>query len=144
MVNLFILVLEAFLASIGAIGLVVSLFGIANTMAMAVLERTREIGIMKALGARNRDVRRLFLAEAATIGAASGMVGLIGAYLAGKLLNAIARGAFELPPEFSLFHVPGWLAAGSVTFSMFVSVIAGAWPASRAARMDPVRCLRYE
>lgn len=144
MVNVFILVLEAFLASIGAIGLVVSLFGIANTMAMAVLERTREIGIMKALGARNRDIGRLFLAEAATIGAVSGGVGLAGAFLAGKLLNAIARGAFDLPPEVTLFHVPWWLAAGSVAFAMFVSVFAGTLPARRAARMDPVRSLRYE
>jgi putative ABC transport system permease protein len=144
MVNVFILVLEAFLASMGAIGLVVSLFGIANTMAMAVLERTREIGIMKALGARNRDIGRLFLAEAATIGAASGAAGLAGAFLAGKLLNAIARGAFDLPPEVTLFHVPWWLAAGSVLFSMIVSVFAGTLPARRAARMDPVKSLRYE
>jgi ABC-type lipoprotein release transport system permease subunit len=144
MVNVFILVLEAFLASMGAIGLVVSLFGIANTMAMAVLERTREIGIMKALGARNRDIGRLFLAEAATIGAVSGVAGLAGAFLAGKLLNAIARGAFDLPPEVTLFHVPWWLAAGSVLFSMFVSVFAGTLPARRAARMDPVKSLRYE
>jgi putative ABC transport system permease protein len=143
-VNVLFLILECFMASIGAIGLVVSLFGIANTMAMAVLERTREIGIMKALGARNRDIGRLFLAEAAAIGALGGAAGLTGAFLAGKLLNWIARKFFDLPADVSLFHVSLWLAAGSVVFSMFVSVVAGTLPARRAARMDPVRSLRYE
>lgn len=143
-INIVFLILEGFMACIGAIGLVVSLFGIANTMAMAVLERTREIGIMKALGARNRDIGRLFLAEAAAIGALGGTVGLALAFLAGKLLNFVARRVFELPAEVSLFHVSLWLAAGSLAFSMFVSVLAGTMPARRAARMDPVRSLRYE
>jgi len=143
-INVVFLVIEVFMASIGAIGLVVSLFGIANTMAMAVLERTREIGIMKALGARNRDVGRLFLVEAAAIGALGGGVGLALAFLAGKLLTGIAHWGFDLPADISLFHVPLWLAAGSVGFSMFVSVLAGTLPARRAARMDPVRSLRYE
>lgn len=143
-VNLIFLIVEGFMACIGAIGLVVSLFGIANTMAMAVLERTREIGIMKALGARNRDIGRLFLAEAAAIGALGGAAGLALGFLAGKLGNALARGVLDLPPDVSLFHVSLWLAAGSVAFSMFVSVLAGTMPARRAARMDPVRSLRYE
>jgi len=143
-INVIFLILEGFMACIGAIGLVVSLFGIANTMAMAVLERTREIGIMKALGARNRDVGRLFLTEAAAIGALGGTSGLALGFLVGKLLNVVARGVFELPAEVSLFHVSLWLAAGSVAFSMFVSVLAGTLPARRAARMDPVRSLRYE
>ncbi len=143
-INLIFLVVEGFMAAIGAIGLLVSLFGIANTMAMAVLERTREIGIMKALGARNRDVGRLFLVEAAAIGALGGLVGLAGGFLAGKLLDAAARGMFDIPEWVSLFHVTPWLAAGSVAFSMFVSVLAGMVPARRAARLDPVESLRYE
>jgi len=143
-INLVFLIVEGFMAAIGAIGLVVSLFGIANTMAMAVLERTREIGIMKALGARNRDVGRLFLAEAAAIGALGGVVGLAGGFLVGRLLDAAARGIFDIPEWVSLFHVSPWLAAGSVVFSIIVSVLAGTLPARRAARLDPVEALRYE
>jgi len=143
-VNVLFLVLECFMGAIGAIGLVVSLFGIANTMAMAVLERTREIGIMKALGARNGDIGRLFLAEAAVIGALGGLVGLGAGALVGKAVNGIAHVAFEMPAGVSLFHVSGLLAAGSVLFSVLVSVVAGWLPARRAARMEPVTAVRYE
>jgi putative ABC transport system permease protein len=143
-INVIFLVVEAFLACIGAIGLVVSLFGIANTMAMAVLERTREIGVLKALGARDRDVGRLFLMEAAAIGALGGGAGLALAWLLGKLLNVISRAAFDVPGTVSLFAVPWWLAAGSVAFAVLVAVVAGTLPARRAARMDPVAALRFE
>jgi putative ABC transport system permease protein len=143
-INLIFLLLEGFMACIGAIGLVVSLFGIANTMAMAVLERTREIGIMKALGARNGDIGRLFLAEAGAIGFLGGGLGLAVGVLLGMLGNAIAHPAFDLPANVSLFHVSAWLASGSVVFSMFVSVIAGWLPARRAARLEPVAAVRYE
>jgi len=143
-INLIFLLLEGFMACIGAIGLVVSLFGIANTMAMAVLKRTREIGIMKALGARNRDVGRLFLAEAASIGLLGGGLGLAVGKLLGMMANAIAHPAFDLPANVSLFHVSTWLATGSVVFSMIVSVVAGWLPARRAARLEPVAAVRYE
>lgn len=144
MLDTFFLFIEGFLACIGAIGLIVSLFGIANTMAMAVLERTREIGILKALGARARDIRRVFLIEAAGIGAAGGLGGLAGGVLAGFLLNAAAHGLFELPPGLRLFHVSVPLALGAVGFAVLVSAIAGVFPARRASRLDPVGALRYE
>lgn len=143
-INLIFLIVEGFLACLGAIGLVVSLFGIANTMAMAVLERTREIGIMKALGARRRDIGRVFLAEAAMIGVLGGAAGMGLGFLSGLLLDAAARGFLDIPDRVSLFHVSPWLAAGSVAFSVFVSILAGTLPARRAAGMDPVEALRYE
>lgn len=138
------LFIDGFLACIGAIGLIVSLFGIANTMTMAVLERTREIGILKALGARGRDIRRVFLLEAAGIGAAGGLVGLTLGFLAGVALNAAAHLRFDLPADMRLFHVSAPLAAGAVGFAILVSAIAGFFPARRAARLDPVGALRYE
>jgi ABC-type antimicrobial peptide transport system permease subunit len=113
-------------------------------MAMAVLERTREIGIMKALGARNRDIGRLFLAEAASIGLLGGGLGLAVGKLLGMMANAIAHPAFDLPANVSLFHVSTWLATGSVVFSIIVSVVAGWLPARRAARLEPVAAVRYE
>jgi putative ABC transport system permease protein len=139
-INLIFVVVELFLACIGGIGLVVSLFGIANTMAMAVLERTREIGVLKALGARDRDVGRLFLMEAAAIGTLGGATGLALAWGAGKILNLITQAAYEV----SVFHVTWWLAAGSVAFAVLVAVVAGTLPARRAARLEPVAALRFE
>ena len=113
-------------------------------MATSVLERTREIGIMKALGSRRRDIRRLFLLEAAWIGALGGSIGIAAGYLFGNLLNVIAHGAFKVPSDVSLFLVTPWLAGGSLAFAVVISVIAGVIPASRAAGLDPVHALRHE
>jgi putative ABC transport system permease protein len=143
-INLIFLILEGFMASVGVIGLVVSLFGIANTMAMAVLERTREIGIMKAVGASQRVLFRLFLAEAALLGLLGGLVGLAAGAGAGWILDAAAHALSELPTKVRLFAVPAWLSLGSVGFATLVSAVAGALPAVRASRMDPVAALRYE
>jgi putative ABC transport system permease protein len=100
---------------------------------------------MKALGARNGDIGRLFLSEAAAIGALGGMLGLAGGALIGMLLNAVAHTfSDKLPANVSLFHVSLWLAAGSVLFSVLISVVAGWLPARRAARMEPVAAVRYE
>jgi ABC-type antimicrobial peptide transport system permease subunit len=72
------------------------------------------------------------------------MAGLAVGALVGKLLNFVAHLAFELPPSVGLFHVSAWLAAGSVVFSVFVSIVAGWLPARRAARMEPVAAVRFE
>jgi hypothetical protein len=143
-IDTFFIFIEGFLACIGAIGLIVSLFGIANTMAMAVIERTREIGILKALGARGRDIRRVFLIEAAGIGTAGGVCGLAAGLVAGVLMNAAAHGLWDLPSGLRLFHVSVPLALGAVGFAVLVSAVAGFFPARRASRLDPVGALRYE
>ncbi len=138
---------QVLLSFFGGIGLVVAFFGIANTMLMAVLERTREIGVLKALGARDRDVRRLFTAEAAAIGLAGGLVGLAIGWAVGKGLNAIA-GALLTSGESTLgrglFVVEGWLALVALVAASLVAAAAGLYPAWRAARLDPVEALRRD
>lgn len=140
-------VIEVLLAFFGGIGLVVSFFGIANTMVMAVLERTREIGVFKALGARDRDVRRIFLAEAAAIGVTGGALGVLFGWGVGQGLNRV--GSWVMREALNerlveLFYVPGWLAVACIGVSTVVAAVAGLYPAWRAARLDPVVALRME
>lgn len=141
------LVLKAALGSLGAIGLVVAFFGIVNTMIMAILERTQEIGMLKALGARNRDIRRIFFLEASAIGLFGGLFGLLGGWLASLLMSVIARATVLTGRQFEdweLFQVSAPLAFGSVAFGVFVAASAGLIPAIRASRLDPVTALRHE
>lgn len=135
-------VIKGLLGVFGGIGLVVAFFGIANTMLMAVLERTREIGVLKALGARDRDVRRIFLCEALTIGFLGGLFGLAfgwaGGGLADMILSSVAK------REVSVFLVTPALAAVVIGIAMFVAGVAGLYPAWRAARLIPVEALRRD
>ena len=137
-------VLEAFMAMVGGVGLIVALFGIVNTMTMAVMERTREIGIMKAVGAVNADVLRLFLFEAASIGVLGGAVGVLLGWMGGLLLNVLSRPLLDVAPDTNLFHTTIPLALAAIGFAVIVSTLAGLFPAMRAARMRPVEALRHE
>lgn len=140
------LVMDAILGLVGSIGVAVACLGITNTMVMSVLERTREIGIMKAVGAEDRDVRRVFLAESAAIGAAGGACGLVLAWVLGRVINHGANLWFArqgFPPE-TLFTIPWWLVLGALVFAVVVAVGSGLYPAARAARVDPTRALRHE
>lgn len=146
-INIFFSVVEAGLALFGGIGLFVASFGIANTMLMAVFERTREIGILKALGGRDRDVRRMFVVEAGSIGVAGGLLGIGAGAASGEVLNRIATALVrdEVGSKtLALFYVPPWLALGALAFATFVAVCSGLYPAWRAARLDPVESLRHE
>ena len=145
-ISAFFIVIELMLSFFGGIGLVVSFFGIANTMVMAVLERTREIGVLKALGARDRDVRRVFIAEAASIGLVGGTLGVATGWFVGFCLNALATWLLEeqLGREIAVFYVPAWLAIAGISVSGLVATVAGLYPAIRASRLDPVVSLRAE
>lgn len=142
----FFAVLDMFLGIFGSLALAVASLAIVNTLVMAVLERRREIGIMKALGASDRDVRKLFFTEAATMGLLGGALGVAFGWLLGRAINLgtnLYLHRMKMPPE-NLWTVPLWLAAGAVGFALLVSVLAGIYPAARAARLDPVEALRYE
>lgn len=145
--NRVLAVMQALLGSVGGLALLVATLGVANTMMMAIYERTREIGVLKAVGARNREVRRMFTADAVLIGFIGGVVGLILGTLLGRLVDWI--GHLYLANEGvtgigQMSIVPPWLAIGALIFAAFIGVLGGFYPAARAARLDPVAALKHE
>jgi ABC-type antimicrobial peptide transport system permease subunit len=139
-------VFDLFLGLFGSLALTVASLGIINTLVMAILERRREIGILKALGATDRDVRSLFFAEAGAMGLFGGFFGVALGWLIGLALTwgtTIYLHRQNLPGV-KISYVPWWLALGAVGFAIAVSLVAGLYPASRAARLNPVEALRYE
>lgn len=139
-------VFDLFLGLFGSLALTVASLGIINTLVMAILERRREIGIFKALGATDRDVRSLFFAEAGAMGLFGGLFGVALGWLIGSALTwgtTIYLHRQNLPGV-KISYIPWWLALGAIVFAITVSLIAGLYPASRAARLNPVDALRYE
>jgi putative ABC transport system permease protein len=139
----FFTTLQVFLGGIGAISLLVAAFGIANTMGMAVHERTREIGLMKALGASNRAVLAVFLTESAGIGVAGGLGGIALGFGLILLLNLRgSTGIAGLPAAKAV--APLWLPFFAVLFAGFIGVLSGTYPARRAAGLVPLVALKFE
>lgn len=139
-------VLYAFLGIFGSLALMVASIGIVNTLVMAILERRREIGIMKAIGASDADVKKLFFAEAGAMGVLGGVLGVVLGWAIGQLINFgtnIYLKRQSLPPE-HFWAVPWWLVGFAIGFAFVVSLVSGLYPAGRAARLDPVQALRYE
>jgi putative ABC transport system permease protein len=142
----FFTVLDLFLGIFGSLALAVATLAIINTLVMAVLERRREIGVMKAIGASDQDVRRLFFTEAGAMGFLGGVLGILLGLAIGKGINfgtAIYLSRRQLPAE-AVWAMPLWLVGAAIVFSIVVSLVAGLYPASRAARLDPVQTLKYE
>lgn len=142
----FFAVLYAFLGIFGSLALMVASIGIVNTLVMAILERRREIGIMKAIGASDGDVKKLFFAEAGAMGVLGGIVGVLLGWAIGQVINAgtnVYLKRQSLPPE-HFWAVPWWLVGSAILFAFVVSLVSGLYPAGRAARLDPVQALRYE
>jgi ABC-type lipoprotein release transport system permease subunit len=141
------LIIDSVLGLLGGISLLVASFGIANTMIMSILERTREIGIMKAIGAEDREIKLIFFVEAAVIGVVGGVVGVLIAWGIDGLANRLAY-RFILKPQgasfIDFFSLPIYLSVGAILFALGVSILAALYPASRAARIDPVRALRHD
>jgi putative ABC transport system permease protein len=145
-VRQFFAVLDLFLGIFGSLALAVASIGIVNTLVMAILERRREIGIMKAIGASDTDVKKLFFAEAGVMGLFGGAAGVVLGWAIGQVINFgtnIYLKRQHFPPE-QVWSVPWWLVAGAIGFAVIVSLLSGLYPAARAARLDPVQALRYE
>lgn len=140
------LILDALLGAVGTIALFVASLGIVNTMVTSILERTREIGIMKAIGGSEGDIKWIFFVEAGTIGLAGGVFGLLLGWGVTRVANVVAN--YHLRPEglppAELFYMPVWLLLGALGFSLLVSLLAGVYPAARAARVDPLTALRHD
>lgn len=139
--------LQVLLGSVGGLALLVAALGVANTMMMAIYERTREIGVLKALGASSAEIRWLFTSEAGLIGLGGGAIGLLLGTLLGQLVDWIAHRYLineGVTGVGQLSVVPLWLALGSMVFATVIGIVAGLYPAARAARLDPVTALRHE
>jgi putative ABC transport system permease protein len=144
--KLFFTIFDALLFIFGSLALAVATLGIINTLVMAILERRREIGILKALGAADRDVKQLFFVEAGVMGLFGGILGVGFGWFIGRALTwgtNIYLHRQNLPSA-HVFSVPWWLVLLSILFSVGVSLAAGLYPATRAARLNPVEALRYE
>jgi putative ABC transport system permease protein len=132
---------------IGSIALLVATIGIANTMVMAIYERTREIGILKAMGASRGEIRQMFMLEAGFIGLIGGVLGLLLGWLLGLGLNQaieIYSRFREQPVQGQFFLVTPLLAVSALAFATFIGLVAGLLPAQRAAKLDPLEALRHE
>jgi len=139
-------VFDLLLGIFGSLALIVASLGIINTLVMAILERRREIGVLKALGAADSDIRGLFFAEAGVMGLLGGIFGVAFGWLIGRAINLgtniwLARQSL---PATTISLVPWWMVGSAIAFAVVVSLAAGIYPASRAAKLNPIEALRYE
>jgi len=140
-VGMVTLMIQAVVISIALIALIVGCLGIINVMLMSVMERTREIGIMKAVGAKDKDILALFLVEASTISLMGGILGVAGGVMISMIANSvisrfiIVNMALIIAPEVLL---------GGIIVAVVTGIIGGLYPARRAAKMRPVEALRHE
>jgi putative ABC transport system permease protein len=142
----FFAIFDMFLGIFGSLALAVASLGIINTLVMAILERRREIGVLKALGAADSDVRQLFFAEAGVMGLTGGIFGVLLGWAIGRAIQFatmiyLKRQGMNPP---NIWSIPWWLVLGAIGFAIVVSLASGIYPASRAAKLDPVEALRYE
>lgn len=143
------LIINSSLALIGGIALLVASFGISNTMIMSIRERTREIGIMKAIGGSDGEIMRIFFVEASLIGLVGGVLGVLAGWGVDRIANILAnqwilRQTGQAIRRVEFFSIPWYLSGGAVLFAVVVSLLAAIYPALSAAKVDPIKALRYE
>ncbi len=139
--NDILVVVQSVLVGIAGISLLVGGIGIMNTMYTAVVQRTKEIGIMKAVGAKNSDILQIFLIESGVLGLVGGAIGVTLGYLISRVVTDIT--AQFIAGDLTTFF-PWWLVLGGLAFSFVIGAASGVLPAIQASRMDPVDSLRYE
>ena len=142
----FFSVFDSLLGIFGTLALAVATLGIVNTLVMSILERRREIGVLKALGAADSDVQRLFFVEAGVMGLLGGIFGVTFGWLLGRAVTYGTNVYLHRQNlnSIELSSVPWWLVLSALGFAVLVSLAAGLYPASRAAKLNPVDALRYE
>ena len=140
-------VIQLVLGGIGAISLLVAAIGITNTMVMSIYERTREIGIMKVIGASINDIKKLFLFESALIGVLGGMIGISFSFLLSYIVNKfsyIFGNFFGTGGETKISIIPFWLVLAALLFSALIGIISGYYPARRAMNLSAIEAIRTE
>ncbi|MGI6752323.1 MAG: ABC transporter permease [Anaerovoracaceae bacterium] len=143
--------IQGILGGIGGISLLVAALGITNTMIMSIYERTREIGVMKVIGANLRDIRRLFLLEAGLIGFAGGVAGVVFSFLISLLMNTVLKDIISIALNnfgggygSAISIIPWWVVPAALTFATGIGILAGYHPAKRAMNMSALESLRNE
>ena len=137
-------IIQAVLGGIGAVSLFVAAIGIANTMMMSIYERTKEIGVMKVLGCSLKNIKQMFLLEAAFIGFIGGLAGNVLSFLMSFVINVLTGNGSVMGMDGNLSYIPFWLVLASMAFAVFVGMAAGYFPALRAMRLSPLAAIRNE
>ena len=136
--------IQAVLGGIGAVSLFVAAIGIANTMMMSIYERTKEIGVIKVLGCGLKNIKQMFLMEAAFIGFIGGFVGNILSFLLSFIINMLTQNSGAMGVDGNISYIPPWLVLASMVFAVFVGMAAGYFPALRAMRLSPLAAIRND
>jgi putative ABC transport system permease protein len=139
-------IMDSILGAIGIMALFIAILGLVNTLIMSIYERTREIGILKSMGAKDSQVRKLFIIEAGCVGLAGALIGIPLGWSVTRLIDTILFSTLlkDVDEEIIIFSFPWYLIAGAILFSIFFSILAGLYPANRASKIDPVKALRHE
>lgn len=136
--------IQAVLGGIGAVSLFVAAIGIMNTMMMSIYERTKEIGVIKVLGCSLKNIKQMFLLEAAFIGFIGGVVGNLLSFLMSFIINILTRNGSAMGLDGNISYIPPWLVIASMTFAMLIGMVAGYFPALRAMKLSPLAAIRNE
>lgn len=138
------MMVEAVLGGIGAVSMLVAAIGIANTMMMSIYERTKEIGVIKVLGCSLKNIKQMFLLEAAFVGFGGGIIGNIVSFLLSAVINFLTQSSGSMGLDGNISYIPVWLSLLSILFATMVGMLAGYFPAVRAMKLSPLAAIRNE
>lgn len=142
--NQFFLIIQLILGGIGSVALLVATIGIVNTMTMSILERNKEIGVMKVLGATIPNIKLMFLIESGVIGLLGGLAGIVSSYGLVTIVNLVAENMVGDGLNSAIAVIPLWLTMAAMGFSLVIGIIAGLYPAGKAAKISPLEAIRNE